>query len=145
MKNFIYTLLFISTFVLSANIDIRMVNAGVDGQVMVFDPPFVKISKGDSVTFLPTDMLHNSESIPSLSPANGTSWKGEMNEKITVTFDQEGVYIYQCTPHIALGMIGVIQVGAGANLADIKKSLSNLESKIFVNKERVGQYLSMVN
>jgi len=145
MKNFIYTLLFFSTFVLSANIDIRMVNAGVDGQVMVFDPPFVKISKGDSVTFLPTDMLHNSESIPSLSPANGTSWKGEMNEKITVTFDQEGVYIYQCTPHIALGMIGVIQVGAGANLADIKKSLSNLESKIFVNKERVGQYLSMVN
>ena len=145
MKKFIYTFFFFSTFVLSANVDIRMVNAGADGQVMVFDPPFVKISKGDSVTFLPTDMLHNSESIPSLSPANGTSWKGEMNEKITVTFDQEGVYIYQCTPHIALGMIGVLQVGAGTNLADIRKSVSSLESKIFVNKERIGQYLSMVN
>lgn len=145
MKKFIYTFFFFSTFVLSANVDIRMVNAGADGQVMVFDPPFVKISKGDSVTFLPTDMLHNSESIPSLSPVSGTSWKGEMNEKITVTFDQEGVYIYQCTPHIALGMIGVLQVGAGTNLADIRKSVSSLESKIFVNKERIGQYLSMVN
>lgn len=145
MKNFIYTFLFFSTFILSANVDIKMINADADGQVMVFDPPFVKISKGDSVTFLPTDMLHNSESIPSLSPANGTSWKGEMNEKITVTFDQEGVYIYQCTPHIALGMIGVIQVGSGTNLADIKKSVSSLDSKIFVNKERIGQYLSMVN
>ena len=145
MKKFIYTFFFFSTFVLSANVDIRMVNAGADGQVMVFDPPFVKISKGDSVTFLPTDMLHNSESIPSLSPVSGTSWKGEMNEKITVTFDQEGVYIYQCTPHIALGMIGVIQVGSGTNLADIKKSVSSLDSKIFVNKERIGQYLSMVN
>ena len=68
-----------------------------------------------------------------------------MNEKINVTFDQEGVYIYQCTPHIALGMIGVLQVGAGTNLADIRKSVSSLESKIFVNKERIGQYLSMVN
>ena len=68
-----------------------------------------------------------------------------MNEKITVELNAEGVYVYQCTPHIALGMIGVIQVGSPTNIDDVKNSISSLESMIVMNKERVQQYLSEVN
>ena len=122
-----------------------MVNADASGQVMVFDPPFIKANVGDTVTFLPTDMLHNSQSVLGLIPSSANSWNGAMNEKITIELNAEGVYIYQCTPHIALGMIGVIQVGSPTNIDDIKNSISSLESMIVMNKERVQQYLAQVN
>ena len=99
---------------------------------------------GDTVTFLPTDMLHNSQSVPGLIPSSASSWNGAMNEKITVELNAEGIYVYQCTPHIALGMIGVIQVGNPSNIDDIKESVSSLESMIVMNKERVQQYLELV-
>ena len=67
-----------------------------------------------------------------------------MNEKITITLNTEGVYVYQCTPHIALGMIGVIQVGNPVNIDDVKNSISSLESMIVMNKERVQEYLEKV-
>ena len=121
-----------------------MVNSDASGQVMVFDPPFIKANIGDTVTFLPTDMLHNSQSVPGLIPSSASSWNGAMNEKITIELNTEGVYVYQCTPHIALGMIGVIQVGEPTNIDNIKNSSSALESMIVMNKERVQEYISQV-
>ena len=53
-------------------------------------------------------------------------------------------YVYQCTPHIALGMIGVIQVGSPSNIDDVRNSISSLEGMIVMNKERVQQYLADV-
>ena len=144
MHKFIFFLALLTSFVAAENFDVKMVNADASGQVMVFDPPFIKANVGDTVTFLPTDMLHNSQSVPGLIPSSANSWNGAMNEKITVELNAEGVYVYQCTPHIALGMIGVIQVGEASNIDDIKNSASSLESMIVMNKERVQQYLSQV-
>ena len=145
MHKSIFFIALLSSFVTAENFDVKMVNADASGQVMVFDPPFIKASVGDTVTFLPTDMLHNSQSVPGLIPSSANSWNGAMNEKITIELNTEGVYVYQCTPHIALGMIGVIQVGEASNIDDIKNSTSSLESMIVMNKERVQQYLSKVN
>ena len=89
-------------------------------------------------------MLHNSQSVPGLIPSSANSWNGAMNEKITVELNAEGVYVYQCTPHIALGMIGVIQVGSPKNIDDVRNSISSLESMIVMNNERVQQYLEQV-
>ncbi len=144
MHKSIFFLALLTSFVAAENFDVKMVNADASGQVMVFDPPFIKANVGDTVTFLPTDMLHNSQSVPGLIPSSANSWNGAMNEKITVELNAEGVYVYQCTPHIALGMIGVIQVGEASNIDDIKNSVSSLESMIVMNKERVQQYLSQV-
>ena len=144
MHKSIFLLALLTSFVAAENFDVKMVNADASGQVMVFDPPFIKANVGDTVTFLPTDMLHNSQSVPGLIPSSANSWNGAMNEKITVELNAEGVYVYQCTPHIALGMIGVIQVGEASNIDDIKNSASSLESMIVMNKERVQQYLSQV-
>ena len=144
MHKSIFFLALLTSFVAAENFDVKMVNADASGQVMVFDPPFIKANVGDTVTFLPTDMLHNSQSVPGLIPSSANSWNGAMNEKITVELNAEGVYVYQCTPHIALGMIGVIQVGNPTNIDDVKNSVSSLESMIVMNKERVQQYLAQV-
>ena len=144
MKESLLCLILLTSFVSAENFDIKMVNADASGQVMVFDPPFIKANIGDTVTFLPTDMLHNSQSVPGLIPSSASSWNGAMNEKITIELNTEGVYVYQCTPHIALGMIGVIQVGEATNLDNIKNSSSALESMIVMNKERVQEYISQV-
>ena len=89
-------------------------------------------------------MLHNSQSVPGLVPFSAKAWNGAMNEKITIKLNTEGVYVYQCTPHIALGMIGIIQVGNPINIDDIQNSISSLESMIVMNKERVREYLEKV-
>lgn len=145
MHKSIFLIALLSSFVTAENFDVKMVNADASGQVMVFDPPFIKANVGDTVTFLPTDMLHNSQSVPGLIPSSASSWNGAMNEKITIELNAEGVYVYQCTPHIALGMIGVIQVGSPTNIDDVRNSVSSLKTMIVMNKERVQQYLSQVN
>tara|TARA_B100001029_G_scaffold178009_1_gene183773 strand:- start:709 stop:1146 length:438 start_codon:yes stop_codon:yes gene_type:complete len=145
MHKSIFFLALLTSFVTAENFDVKMVNADASGQVMVFDPPFIKANVGDTVTFLPTDLLHNSQSVPGMIPSSANSWNGAMNEKITIELNAEGVYVYQCTPHIALGMIGVIQVGIATNIDNIRNSVSSLESMIVMNKERVQQYLSQVN
>ncbi len=145
MHKSIFLIALLTSLVAAENFDVKMVNADASGQVMVFDPPFIKANVGDTVTFLPTDMLHNSQSVSGLIPSSANSWNGAMNEKITVELNAEGVYVYQCTPHIALGMIGVIQVGSPTNIDDVRNSVSSLESMIVMNKERVQKYLSQVN
>src|SRR5262245_57706486 len=43
----------------AAEIEVKMLNKGTDGGVMVFEPAFVKIEPGDSVKFVATDKGHN--------------------------------------------------------------------------------------
>ena len=144
MYRSIFFLILFTSVINAENYDVKMVNADASGQVMIFDPPFLEANIGDTVTFLPTDLLHNSQSVPGLIPSSANAWNGTMNEKITITLNTEGVYVYQCTPHIALGMIGVIQVGNPINIDDVKNSISSLESMIVMNKERVQEYLEKV-
>ena len=79
------------------------------------------------------------------APSSAAPWEGAMDEKITVELNTEGIYVYQCTPHLALGMIGVIQVGNPVNLQEISENITPLESQIAINKERVKDYLSNIN
>lgn len=102
----------------AAEHEVRMLNKGPDGQAMQFDPAFLKIEPGDSVKFVATDKGHNSESILEMIPEGAETWKGKMNEEVTVTFDVEGIYGYKCQPHFALGMVGIIQVGESTDNLD---------------------------
>ncbi len=44
-----------------------------------------------------------------------------MNESVKVTFDVEGAYAVKCSPHVGMGMIGLVVVGnTPANLEAIK-------------------------
>lgn len=105
----------------AADHQIKMLNKGSDGKTMVFEPSFLKIAAGDTVTFIPTDKSHNAESIKGALPEGAQEWKGKVNEQVTIAFPAEGLYAYKCLPHYSMGMVGVVQVGDGAaNLAALK-------------------------
>ena len=95
---------------LAADYEIQMLNKGEAG-TMVFEPNFVAIQPGDTVTFVPTDKSHNVETIKDMFPEGFEPFKSKVNEAFTVTFDQPGVYGVKCTPHFAMGMVGLIAVG----------------------------------
>src|SRR5687768_4999552 len=41
---------------------VKMLNKGSDGSLMVFEPAFIKVAPGDTVKFLATQKGHNAES-----------------------------------------------------------------------------------
>jgi hypothetical protein len=65
-----------------------------------------------------------------------------MSQDVQVTFDKEGVYVYQCTPHSMMAMVGVIKVGAPTNLEQIKEKAESQKQLFVMNKERLSGYLS---
>ena len=143
MKNLLLCVVIVWSFAISSEeYEVKMLNFGNDGS-MVFEPGFLKVNVGDTVHFKSVDMAHNSESSTGLIPVNASGWKGNINEDISITLTEEGVYVYQCTPHLILGMVGVIQVGSPTNIDQIKENLGSLT--FAVNAERLQGYLDQVN
>ncbi|CAD7052417.1 pseudoazurin [Pseudorhizobium endolithicum] len=104
----------------AADHEVKMVNKDSEGRAMQFEPAYLKIAPGDTVTFINVDKGHNSESVKGMIPEGAEAWKGKINEEIKVTFDVEGLYGYKCLPHQGMGMVGVIQVGEDtANLEQV--------------------------
>ena len=118
---------------------VKMLNSGKDG-MMVFEPGVLSVNKGDTVKFVATDMAHNSAS--TLIPAGAKPWMGRMSQDISVTFDTEGVYVYECTPHKMMAIVGVIKVGNATNLDAIKQQSVNVKSAFVMNQDRLDKYLA---
>jgi pseudoazurin len=90
---------------------INMVNKGADGAPMVFEPSFVRAAVGDTVKFVPVDKGHFAVALPGMWPADVTPAKGAINKELVVTLDKDGLYGFKCTPHYAMGMVALVQVG----------------------------------
>lgn len=106
--------------VIAADHQVQMLNKGMDG-AMVFEPSFLKIAPGDTVTFVPTDKSHNVETFKGLIPNGVAEFKSKPNEQYQARFDVAGAYVLKCTPHVGMGMVALIQVGdSPANLEAIK-------------------------
>ncbi|MCP8894400.1 pseudoazurin [Shinella daejeonensis] len=104
----------------AAEYEVHMLNKGEAG-AMVFEPAFLQVAPGDTVTFIPTDKGHDVETIKNLIPEGATPFKSKMNETFKATFDVEGAYAIKCTPHFGMGMVGLVVVGdAPTNLDAIK-------------------------
>ena len=71
-------------------------------------------SAGDTVRFLPTMSGHNAASVPGLLPQGAQAFKSKLNQPYEHQFSVPGVYGIQCIPHLAMGMVMVIQVGDAA-------------------------------
>jgi pseudoazurin len=122
---------------------VEMLNMGADGS-MVFQPSVIKVSLGDTVHFKATDLAHNSASIDGMVPEGAASWAGQLSADISVTFDREGIYVYQCDPHLVMAMIGVIQVGEPVNKEAIESTAETMKSQFAMNAERLEVYLSQL-
>jgi len=128
-------------FTSAANHEVKMLNSGIEG-FMVFEPAVVKAAVGDTVTFKATDMAHNSASIEGMIPEGANAWNGAMSQDVTVTVNKEGVYVYQCTPHSMMAMVGVIQVGGSlSNMDAIQTKVASVKAGFVTNKERLDTYL----
>ena len=132
----------IAGFAHSADYEVQMLNSGSEG-FMVFEPAVLSVEVGDTVTFVATDMAHNSASIAGMIPEGAAAWTGELSKDIAVTFEKPGVYVYQCTPHAMMAMVGVINVGQGAeNLAAVKAAAAGKKESFVTNQDRLDNYLA---
>ena len=94
----------------AAEIEVKMLNKGSDGQKMVFEPALIRANVGDTITFLPTQKGHMAASMKGMM-ADGGKFKGKTNKKVSYVVTAEGLYGVKCTPHMANGMIALIAVG----------------------------------
>lgn len=120
----------------AATHEVTMRNQGSTG-TMVFEPAMLTIAPGDTVRFIPTDKSHNAEAIKGMLPEGVEPFVGKMNEEISVTFDQPGLYGFKCRPHYAMGMVGVVVVGQPVN-ADAAAQVNHPGKA----KEMLGQLLA---
>ena len=143
-KLLLLSFLIINFNAFTADYYVKMLNQGSSG-VMVFEPAILKINKGDTVNFISTDAAHNSASLPGMIPSGATSWSSELSQDISVTFDIEGLYAYQCTPHAVMAMVGVIQVGENpSNLNQVMSQAENMKPMFLMNKDRLTDYISQL-
>ena len=135
------TLTVMTSYAFSEDFEVNMLNQGAEG-VMVFEPSVLNISVGDTVTFKPTNPGHNSASIAGMIPTGANSWDGGMSQEVKVTFTEEGTYVYQCTPHLMMAMVGVITVGdASVNLSEVKDAANEKKSEFMMSAQRLDEYL----
>lgn len=120
------TLVAVAAPAAAQNVTVKMLNRGATGS-MVFEPAFVRVKPGTTVTFEATNPTHMAETIPGMLPAGAKEFKGQMNKSVSVKFDRPGVYGVKCLPHLAMGMIALVQVGdKSPNLAQVQQLAQRL-------------------
>ena len=102
--------LLVSTTAYSASETIEMLNKS-GNEMMVYSKKVVKINVGDSVLWKASTKGHNVEFIKNGVPEGVDKFKSKMNVDVEYTFTVPGIYAYWCTPHKAMGMIGLVVVG----------------------------------
>lgn len=105
---------------LAADHEIQTLDSNAEGEFMVFEPSFLRIEPGDTVTFVPTDAYHNAATIEGMIPEGAEPFTGDIDERLTITFDVPGVYGIRCDPHYMMGMVAMIVVGDPVNLEEAK-------------------------
>ena len=98
------------TSVLAQTHEVKMLTRSATAG-MVYEPDYLQIAPGDTVKFIPTQSSHNAATLPGLLPEGAQPFKGKLNQEIEQTFTVPGLYGIQCIPHLAMGMVMLIQVG----------------------------------
>lgn len=122
----------------AADITIDMLNKRDDGAKMVYSQDVARIDVGDTVTWVPTSKGHNVEIIAA-PDGYDIPKKSKLSKEVSITFDTPGVYLYQCTPHKTMGMLGVVVVGDGQNdISGAKVRGKKAEKKLAKLIEQLG-------
>ena len=100
---------------------------------MIYSEKVISIKVNDEITWKSVDKGHNVEFIG--MPKGASKYKSKISKNAQYTFTQPGIYLYQCTPHKAMGMIGLVVVGDNKNNIDkIKKVKVYGKSKKLLKK-----------
>lgn len=110
MKTATLALILLATPAFAEMHEVQMFNRSDNGP-MIYEPSFLKIAPGDTVRFVPTQPSHNAATIEGMIPAGAQPFKSKINEDFSVTLTAPGSYGIKCSPHFAMGMVMLIEVG----------------------------------
>lgn len=105
-------------------------------QATSFAPKILFINPGDTVQWTNMSPIHDSVSLDGLIPEGAEPWTFAIGQNGSVTLGVEGVYIYKCTPHYAVGMVGAIIVGEASNMQQIKANATGRAKGVVIKVER---------
>ena len=92
------------------------------------------INIGDTIEWLPKNEGHNVEFLAGPS-MNELPSKSEIDATLSIVFTAPGVYLYGCTPHKNMGMLGLIIVGNDFhNLEEVKNIKMPQVAKSVLNR-----------
>lgn len=115
----------------------------VTARATAYDPVVVFIEPGDTVVW--TNMAgHNSVTIPELIPEGSEGFNIPMGENGSATLTEEGVYIYKCDPHFAMGMGGAIVVGQPSNFEDVKANAKGMAKRVVIKTQKALEEKGML-
>jgi len=122
--------IFYSSFSISETLEIDMLNK-LGKEKMVYSIKVAKVNLNDKIIWKSKTKGHNVEFIG--MPKGVKKFKSKINKDVEYDFKVPGIYLYQCTPHKAMGMIGLVIVGNDkSNLEQIKKvKLRGKSKKVF--------------
>ena len=85
---------------------------------MLYGQDVARVDVGQTITWTPDSKGHNVQFVS--VPEGVEKVKSKLSKEFSYTFEQEGVYLYVCTPHASMGMIGVVVVGeSDVNLDEV--------------------------
>ena len=110
MKHAVFALFLMASPALAEVHEVKMLNRNDQGS-MIYEPQFLRIAPGDSIKFLPTQPGHNAATIEGMLPEGAEPFRSKINQEFEVTLDVPGTYGIKCSPHFAMGMVMLVQVG----------------------------------
>jgi len=123
---FILTLTF-SSLAHAKTVEIEMLNK-LGKEKMLYSVKLAEVDVNDKIIWKSTTKGHNVEFV--VMPKGVKKFKSKINKDATYEFKVPGIYLYQCTPHKAMGMIGIVVVGNDkSNLDAVKKAKMRGKSK----------------
>ncbi len=85
---------------------------------MLYGQDVARVEVGQTITWTPKSKGHNVQFVS--VPEGVEKVKSKLSKEFSYTFEQEGVYLYVCTPHASMGMIGMVVVGeSDVNLDEV--------------------------
>ncbi len=106
----VLVMLMLATPALAETHEVQMYNRSENGP-MIYEPSFLQIAPGDTVRFVPAQPSHNAATIDGMIPEGAEPFKSKINEDFSVTLTVPGSYGIKCSPHFAMGMVMLIEVG----------------------------------
>ena len=123
---------FVSSNAIAETFTIEMLNK-LGKERMVYSEKVISINTNDEILWKSKDKGHNVELIG--MPTGAKKYKSKISKDANYKFEKPGIYLYQCTPHKAMGMIGLVVVGNDkSNLDKIKKVKVYGKSKKLLKK-----------
>ncbi len=121
MKRFLTATLLLTASispVFAETIEVEMLNKNDAGERMVFSQELIRAEVGDVIRFVPTDRLHNAQSVKNALPEGQDPFRGKINKAVEYTVTEKGLTAVICAPHQAMGMVALVMVGDDLSNAD---------------------------